>query len=46
MSLNPHGREFRFLFILEVQARSGTHAIYIEDYALNFTKVKNPSIHA
>ena len=34
LSSNPHGGEFRFLFILEAQTSSGTHAIYLEDYAL------------
>jgi hypothetical protein len=34
MSSNPHGRELRFLFILKVQAGPGTHAIYLENYAL------------
>jgi hypothetical protein len=43
--LAPHRREFRFLFILEGQARPGTHAIYLEDYALILTKIKNLSTH-
>jgi hypothetical protein len=31
LSSNPHGSEFRFLFILEVQADPDTHAIYFEE---------------
>jgi hypothetical protein len=46
LSSNPHGHEFRFLFILEAQAGPGTHAIYLEDYALILTKIKNLSTHA
>lgn len=44
LSSNPHIHEFRFLFILEAQA--GTHAIYLENYALIFTKIKNLSTHS
>jgi hypothetical protein len=40
LSSNPHGREFRFSFILEA-----THVIYLEDYALILTKIKNISTH-
>jgi hypothetical protein len=46
LSSNPHGRELRFLFILKAQAGPGTHAIYLEDYALILTKIKNLSTHA
>lgn len=38
LSSNPHGREFRFLFILEAHARPGTHVIDLEDYAFIFHK--------
>jgi hypothetical protein len=41
LSSNSHGRELRFLFILEAQAGPGTHAIYLEDYTLILTKIKN-----
>jgi hypothetical protein len=46
LSSNTHGRGFRFLFILEAQTDPGIHAIYLEYYALIFTKIKNPSTHA
>ena len=46
LSSNAHGREFSFLFILEAHAGPGTHAIYLEDYALILTKIKNLSTHA
>ena len=46
LSSNPEGHEFRFLFILEAQARLGTHAIYLEDYALILAEIKNLSTHA
>jgi hypothetical protein len=46
MSSNPHGHEFRFLFIFEAQARPSTHTIYLENYTLILTKIKNPSTHA
>jgi hypothetical protein len=45
-SSNPHGHELRFLFILKAQAGPGTYAIYLEDYALILTKIKNLSTHA
>jgi hypothetical protein len=38
--LNPYGREFQFLFLLEAQAGPSTHAIYLKDYVLIFNKIK------
>jgi hypothetical protein len=46
LSSNPHGRELRFLFILEAHAFLGTHAIYLEDQVSSLFKIKNPGTHA
>jgi hypothetical protein len=45
LSLNPHGYELRFLFILKVQAGPDTHVIYLDNYALILIKIKNLSTH-